>query len=148
MALIKAHRKWNPRFHKLSEMSHRMGVPEGVLPFLLQTFTAKQTISEERHRFVMNSNHKIKLLNYVFVCHLVLSGYTMKLSELMRELQMDIRTTRMHAIKVGCTVHGGGKTPQRNSTDFEGDAFAVPEMTASLNLPFSVAEMTGRRERR
>ena len=123
-----------------------MGIPKTVLPHLLATFTAKQVISEDRHRYVMNSNHKIKLLNYIFVCHLILSSYTMNLSQLMRELQLDIRTTRMHAIKIGCTVTGGGKSFRRESkSEFDGDAFAIPEMVASLTCPLTFAEMNARR---
>ena len=76
----------------------------------------------------------------------------MKLNQIMRDLLLDIKSTRMHAIKIGCNVTGGGKTFRgRNSYDtHQGeDASQVPDLTASLTCPITFSEFgeSSRRKR-
>merc|ERR1711879_206849 len=135
---------------RYGQMSKVMGIPPTIIPHLLNNFTAKQVISETRERYVMNSNHKVKLINYIFVAHLILSNYSMKLSQLMKDLSLDIKTTRTHAIKIGCSVIGGGKSFRgRNSFDVQPDydVYSIPEMTASLNAPISFTDTSVRSRR-
>lgn len=90
----------------------------------------------------MNSNHKLKLINYIFVSHLILSNYSMKLSSLMRDLSLDIKMTRTHAIKIGCSVVGG----KAANSDY--DAFSVTEINASLTCPLTFASIGDRKRKR
>eukprot|EP01095_Lingulamoeba_sp_RSL-Kostka_P008189 TRINITY_DN2696_c0_g2_i2.p1 TRINITY_DN2696_c0_g2~~TRINITY_DN2696_c0_g2_i2.p1 ORF type:complete len:307 (-),score=80.64 TRINITY_DN2696_c0_g2_i2:185-1105(-) len=127
-------------------ISSRLNIPKNITFNLLKLFTYRMEISERNFKYTMDKTNKVKLINYIIVVALVLSGYILDLTPLVADLSMNVEKILIFARSIGCQISKKTKKPKKNSGDLvEVRYFA--KLLVPLEFPEFNKKSSGRRDK-
>jgi len=121
--------------------AQKTNIPIGVFSHMADMFASKAfDLKSNRVRLLQSDQLKTKLINYILIVHLILSGYKMNVTPIAKDLKIDDRRIKDHCRLIGCTTTGGRKTITTRKGVNAVDAESAPDLDAELTIPLSFGE--------